>query len=103
VYRSIRADLKRGDPSQLLAHWAHFFRREHARFRIDRRRGVIRLTVHRCPAVAYLRRHGLKVDPAFCRQTVTVNAALAEGTPFEITTAVLGGGRCVQTIRRRHP
>ena len=30
-----------------------------------------------------------------------VNETLAEGTPFAVTTEVLGGGKCVQTIRRR--
>ena len=103
VYRAIRRDLRRGDPEQLVEHWAYFFGREGGAFRIDREDGEIRLTVRRCPAIAYLRKRGIAVDPAFCRQTVVVNAALAEGTPFEITTDVRGGGRCVQTIRRRRP
>ena len=58
------------------------------------------MTVQRCPAIAYLQGRGIEIDPAFCRQTVVLNAALAEGTPFDIVTEVLGGGRCVQTIRR---
>jgi hypothetical protein len=59
------------------------------------------MTVRRCQAVAYLESRGIPIDPAFCRQTTVVNAALAEGSPFEVATEVLGGGRCVQTIRRR--
>jgi hypothetical protein len=101
VYRSIHEDLKRGDPEQLVKHWRHFFRREKGRITIRRKGTEIRMTVQECPAIAYLRLRGIAIDPAFCRQTVTVNNALAEGTPFTITTEVLGEGRCVQTIRRR--
>ena len=101
VYRSIRDDLERGDPTQLVEHWAYFFGREKGRYRIERKDGAIRMTVRKCPAIAYLRKRGIPIDPAFCRQTVVVNEALAAGTPFEIATEVRGGGRCIQTIRRR--
>jgi len=101
VYRAIHEDLKRGDPEHLVAHWRHFMRREKGRFAIRRRGDAIQMTVRECPAIAYLRGRGIAVDPAFCRQTRVVNDALSEGTPFTITTEVLGGGRCVQTIRRR--
>ena len=100
VYRSIHADLKRGDPEQLVEHWSYFFDREKGEYLIERKGEEIRMTVKRCPAIAYLHSRGIEIDPAFCRQTVVVNAALAEGTPFDIVTEVLGGGRCVQTIRR---
>jgi len=101
VYRAIREDLLRGDPEHLVEHWRYFFDREGGQYEIEREGGVIRMKVSRCPAVAYLEGRGIEIDPAFCRQTVVVNEALAEGTPFEIETEVLGGGRCVQTIRRR--
>ena len=101
VYRAIHEDLKRGDPEHLVAHWRHFMRREKGRFAIRRRGDTIQMTVRQCPAIAYLRSRGIAVDPAFCRQTRAVNEALAEDTPFTITTEVLGEGRCVQTLRRR--
>ena len=101
VYRSIREDLLAGDPSQLVEHWRYFFEREGGEFEIEESDGEIRMTVHRCPAIAHLQRKGIDVDPAFCRQTIVINEALAEGSPFEITTEVLGGGQCVQTIRRK--
>ena len=103
VYVSIHDDLKRGNPEQLAEHWAYYFDREGGGYTIERKEGEIRMTVHRCPAIAYLMSRGIQVDPAFCRQTAIVNATLAEGSPFEITTDVLGGGRCVQTIRRVRP
>ncbi len=101
VYRSIWEDLKGGDPRQLVKHWRYFLEREKGRYSLRRRRDEIRLTVTQCPAVAYLRRRGIRVDPAFCRQTIAMNRAWSEGTPFEITTEVLGKGRCIQTLRRR--
>lgn len=101
VYRAIREDLQRGNAEHLVAHWSYFFEREQGDFTIERDNDVIRLVVRRCPAVDYLRRRGLDVDPAFCRQTLVINEALAEGSPFEITTEVQGDGQCVQMIRRR--
>ena len=100
VYRSIHQDLKRGDPEQLVEHWRYFFDREKGGCKIERKKDEIRMTVRRCPAIAYLKRRRLKIDPAFCRQTAAMNKAWSEGAPFNITTKVLGGGRCVQTIRR---
>ena len=100
VYRSIHEDLMAGDPEQLVEHWSYFFDREGGAFDIERDGHTITLTVTRCPAVAYLKGRGIEPDEAFCRQTVKLNEALAEGTPFEITTDVQGDGKCVQTVRR---
>ena len=101
VYRSIHEDLKRGDASQLVEHWTYYFSREGGAYRLEQDARVTRFVVERCPAIAYLKSRGIEIDPAFCRQTVVINSALAEETPFLIDTEVLGGGRCVQTIRRR--
>lgn len=100
VYRSIHEDLKRGDPEQLVEHWTYFFDREKGEYKLEREGDTIRFIVTKCPAIAYLQSRGIEVDPCFCRQTVVMNQAWSEGTPFEITTEVQGGGRCVQTIRR---
>lgn len=100
VYRSIHEDLAAGDPDQLVEHWSYFFDREGGEFDIERDGDTITLTVTRCPAIAYLEGRGIEPDEAFCRQTVKLNEALAEGTPFEITTEVQGDGKCVQTVRR---
>lgn len=101
VYASIRADLLRGETAQLVEHWRYFFDREKADYEIEETGGAIRLTVHKCPAIAYLERRGIPVDPAFCRQTIVINQALAEGSRFDIDTEILGAGRCVQTIKAR--
>lgn len=101
VYRSIREDLERGDPLQLLEHWVHYFDRERGEYTLHRNREETRLEVHRCPAIAYLESRGIPVDPAFCRQTSVINETLAEKSPFTIETQVLGHGRCIQTLRRK--
>lgn len=101
VYKGIRDDLKRGNPEHLLEHWTHFFDREKGEYRVERENDVVRFVVTRCPAIAYLKKKGLDIDPGFCRGTVVLNHALAEDTPFEVTTDVQGDGQCVQTIRRR--
>jgi hypothetical protein len=103
VYRAIHEDLKRGDPEHLVRHWTWFFDREGGQCEIERSGDEIRLVVRRCPAIAYLKERGLEVDPGFCRGTAVMNDALAEGTPFRITTEILGDGRCVQTVRRVRP
>jgi len=101
VYRSIREDLLQGDMEQLIEHWTYFFDREGGGYAMEHKEDGVRMTVHRCPAIAHLQDKGVPVDPEFCRQTTAINQALAEGSPFEIETEVLGDGWCVQTIRRK--
>jgi len=100
VYRAIREDLARGNPEHLVEHWTYYFDREGGAYDLEREDDEIRFRVRRCPAIAYLEERGVEIDPGFCRGTVVLNEALAEGTPFESATDVLGGGQCVQTIRR---
>jgi hypothetical protein len=103
VYRAIHEDLEKGDAEQLVEHWTYYFDREKGQYTLERKDDEIRFVVHRCPAIAYLQSRGIAVDRDFCRQTIVINDTLAEGTPFEITTEVLGDGKCVQTIRRVTP
>ena len=101
VYLAIGEDLKQGGTEHLVEHWTYYFDRECGQYTLERKDDAIRFVVHQCPAIAYLQSRGIPVDPDFCRQTVVINDALAQDTPFAVTTEVLGGGRCVQTIRRR--
>ena len=101
VYSAIHEDLKKDDLEHLVEHWTYFFEREGGQYTLERADGEIRFVVHQCPAVAYLQSRSIEIDPDFCRQTIVINETLASGTPFEIATDVLGGGKCVQTIRRR--
>lgn len=101
VYRAIRTDLLAGNPEHLLEHWTYFLTREGGEFSVARTATEIRVTVHRCPAAGYLQDRGIPLDPAFRRQTMVLNEALGEGTPFEVTTEVIDELRYIQTIRKR--
>lgn len=103
VYRAIREDLMTGNPEHLVEHWIYYLQRESGEFSVERTDGAICVRVERCPAAAYLAQKGIPLDPAFRRQTTVLNAALAEGTPFEIKTEVIDERRYVQTVRRRKP
>lgn len=101
VYRSIYEGLKRGDWDELVEHWRYFMDREGADYALSVTDEAAVMTVRRCPAVEHLRKLGLKPSEFFCDQTVLLNEAWCEGTPFEAVTEVTGEGNCVQTIRKR--
>ncbi len=101
VYRSIREDLRKGDPKQLIEHWAYYFDRENGEYEICRQGDEINFKVNKCPAIRYLQEQHINISPHFCSQTVEVNKALAEDTPFEIITKITGRGSCRQVIRKR--
>ncbi len=101
VYRSIYEGLKRGDWNELLEHWRYFMEREGAEFSIEVTDTEAVMTVRRCPAVAHLRKLGMTPSEFFCDQTVLLNEAWCEGTPFEAVTEVTGDGSCTQIIRKR--
>lgn len=101
VYRSIHRDLARGEPGQLVDHWRYFFGREGGEFSIEEKEGEILLEVEKCPGANYLKSIDVKISPLFCLQTIELNNALSEGTPFQIETRKRGEGACSQVIRRR--
>jgi hypothetical protein len=101
VYASIRGDLIAGDTSQLVRHWRHFFDREGADYDIEIGEDEIVLTVRRCTAWHHVKTLVGHVSPHFCDQTSRTNEAMAEGSPFAITTELTGEGSCRQVIARR--
>lgn len=101
VYKDLRAHLMQGDADELVRHWQHFFEREGADFNIEAGPDEIVLTVNRCPAYMHVQKIAPTVSPHFCDQTVKTNEALAEGTPFKVTTEITRPGACRQVIRRR--
>ncbi|MGI6609413.1 MAG: hypothetical protein ACOX4G_02735 [Limnochordia bacterium] len=102
VFRSIYEGLKRGDLSELIEHWRYYMEREGADYTLDVCDSGVILTVKTCPAVAHLRKLGLAPSEFFCDQTVLLNEAWCEGTPFEACTTVIEEGHCVQSILRRN-
>lgn len=101
VYKSIHEKLKQGDASELIEHWQYFFTREKGRFEIKATPDIIVLEVSECPAVRHLLKLGLTPSAHFCHQTIMVNEAMCESTPFESQTEIIGCGKCRQTIRKR--
>jgi hypothetical protein len=100
VYRSIYEGLKRGDWTELVEHWRYFMEREGGDFTVAVTDDAAVMTVKTCPAMAHLRKLGMKPSEFFCDQTVLLNEAWCEGTPFEAVTEITGDESCVQTIRR---
>lgn len=101
VYKDLHGHLAAGDSAELVKHWRHFFTREGADYDITVSEDEIVLTVRRCTAWFHVQKIHGAVSPQFCDQTSVVNSALAEGTPFTITTVIDGPGACHQVIRRR--
>ncbi len=101
VYRSIYEKLKAGDLSELVEHWRYFMDREGADYSLEVTDEMVVMRVRQCPAVAHLHKLGLTPSKFFCDQTVLLNEAWCEETPFEAITEITGDGSCVQTIRRR--
>ena len=101
VYADIHAHLEAGDADELVRHWRYFFERENGDFTIEADGDEVVLTVRRCPAYWHVKKIAGTVSPHFCDQTIKVNDALADGTPFAISTELTGEGACRQVIRRR--
>ena len=101
VYRSIYEKMKAGDLSELVEHWRYFMDREGADYSLEVTEEMVIMKVRQCPAVAHLHKLGLTPSKYFCDQTVLLNEAWCEETPFEAITEITGDGSCVQTIRRR--
>ncbi|MDD5519264.1 MAG: hypothetical protein PHI84_00460 [Kiritimatiellae bacterium] len=101
VYRSIYEGLKRGDWDELVEHWRYFMDREGADYNLSITDEAVVMIVKTCPAVAHLRKLGMTPSRFFCDQTILLNEAWCEDTPFEAVTEITGEGSCVQTIRRK--
>ena len=101
VYADIKEHINEGNIKMLAKHWQHFFDREGADYSISVKEDEIILTVKKCTAYEHVRKLVGIVSPHFCDQTIKTNEAIAEGTPYKITTEILGEGSCKQIIRKR--
>ena len=101
VYKSIHEGLKNDVPDELLEFWSYYLEREKGDFSIEKTENIIRLTVKDCPAMRHLVKMEQQPDPLMCEATGIFNAALAEGSSFELTTERTGEFSCVQTLKKR--
>lgn len=101
VYRDIYEHLRRGDYEPLLEHWSYFYTREGGRFTITCGTDEVVFHVQECPAARHLKERGVEVPDSFVLQTVLLNEAWSEGTPFDIETVILQTGEYRQIIRKK--
>ena len=101
VYRTMHEGLVRGDASELLDWWRYYLEREGGRFTLEKTADGAVLTVDECPVQAHLRRRGVPGGERTCWATEVLNAALCEGSPFEIVLTKTGDGSCRQILRKR--
>lgn len=101
VYKTIHEGLKNGDPEELVEFWTYYLEREKGRFSLEKTEHAIRLIVEDCPALRHLVKLEQEPDPILCEGTRIFNEALAEGTPYELTTERTGEFSCVQTLTKR--
>lgn len=101
VYVDIRQHMLDGDANELVKHWRYFFERENADFDIAVGEDEIVLTVRHCTAYHHVAKIAPAVSAHFCDQTIKVNEAIADGSPYRVDTEITGPGACRQIIRRR--
>ena len=101
VYKSIHNGLLNDDPNELIEHLKYYFDRENGEYSMEETKDSYVFDVHKCPAVAHIEKLGLELSPNFCKQTIDVNNALCDGTPWKCETEILGEGVCRQTFSRR--
>ena len=101
VYMDIKQHIKSGNIKMLAKHWQYFFDRENAEYSITFKDDEIILIVKRCTAYEHVKKLVGDVSPNFCDQTIKTNEAIADGTPYEIKTEILGEASCKQIIRKR--
>lgn len=101
VYKTIHEGLKNGDPEELVEFWTYYLEREKGRFSVEKTENSIRLIVEDCPALRHLVKLEQDPDPILCEGTRIFNEALAEGTPYDLTTECTGEFSCVQTLTKR--
>ena len=101
VYKTIHEGLKNGVPDELAEFWTYYLEREKGEFSLEKAENELRLTVKDCPALRHLVKLDGKTDLVLCEATKVFNEALAEGTPYELTTERTGEFSCVQTLKKR--
>ncbi len=101
VYKTIHEGLKNEVPDELVEFWTYYLERENGDFSIEKTEDVIRLVVRDCPALRHQAKLDGKPDPLLCEGTAIFNHALAEGSPYELTTERTGDFSCIQTLKKR--
>ncbi len=99
VYRDIYENLKEGKSGALLEHWEYYYKREQGKYSVSRNENEIVFHVLECPAAAHLEARTGNIPESFLLQTILLNRAWSEGTPFEIETERIGPKEYKMIIR----
>jgi len=101
VYRTMHEALVAGDKTELMEWWRYYLDREGGAYTLEETPDGAVLTVAACPAQLHLDRRGIPGGKRTCWATDVLNAALCEGSPFEIILEETGDASCRQTLRRK--
>jgi len=101
VYAAIYQKLKNGDASEFIEHMEYFLSREGGEFYLDENDSGVILHIIKCPAACHIKDKYGKVPEAFHLQTVLLNNAWSQNTPFIISTDILGECECQIRVARR--
>jgi hypothetical protein len=96
-YAPLSQQLKDNGLAALEKHWRDLFTKEGGKFSLEMQDGVLTLTVHKCPAIAHLKKTNHLFTPRYCETTVVVNETICgEAGYLSSTQYEPGEGRCVQ-------
>ncbi len=96
-YAPLSNRLKSEGLTALEKHWHEVFSKEGGRFNIKYLDGVLVLTIHECPAIAYLKQANQLFTHRYCETTVVINETVCDQAGYACSTEYEpGAGRCVQ-------
>ena len=101
VYRTMHEGLVAGDASELLEWWQYYLDREGGKYKLEKTADGAVLTVEECPAQAHLKKRNVPGGKRTCWATRVLNAALCDGSPFEIVLEESGDFSCRQVLRKK--
>ena len=85
-------------------HWRSSFTAESGNFSLDYEGETLILTVHRCPAVAFLQQHNDPPDHRFCLSTTIVIRSICAAAGYTCSCVPdTAAARCVQRFWKESP
>ena len=96
-YSPLSRELKSDGLSALEKHWREILTKEGGNFSLELQDRVLTLTVHKCPAIAHLKKIDQFFTHRYCETTVVVNETVCNAAGYRSSCQYVSGeGRCVQ-------
>lgn len=100
-YAPLAARFRAGGLDEAARYWSGFFAQEPGgEVAVTRTESAVEIDVAACPAITWLRRHGRKICPGYCRHCRHVSEAIAAQSGMAFTLEG-GDGTCRQTFALR--